>query len=429
VGTPAQQFDVIADTGSNSLIIPSCVCQELGSCPNADHCFTGSNRSSTFLLQKPWHKIGIHFGSGSIFAVVASDIARVGGVEAKMDNGIILMYKRLLNLKGPFEGILGLGIPHSMIGNFKPIRFLEQAGTKTFSMCLNRGADGVLRLGHSMPRKTLSSVGTKHWGVGLAGMSAVASKKEIPTSWSVCDPANMPPSQDTPCGAIPDSGTTSIMGPPMGILKMFANICDAWPRCTRKARRVKALSRVNALLAIRFKAIFFMRLLRSCQTFDLKELPTIKLQLTGADDGEGQTLHLEGWNYVMETTFTGYNFALDHLKEVIPDQERASLLQTSSASTKRICTPAFGHLPMRTRRNGDVWILGTPIFYAYTVHYDMNTLGSPAMSFVSTAKTPCGACGKTSLFAGGVSDEVEIGKARFVDGPWRLPSFDVTHAL
>jgi len=433
VGTPPQYFDVIADTGSNSLIIPSCVCQQLGSCSTGDHCFVGVNKSSTFDLQKPYHKIGLHFGSGAIFAVVGSDVARVGGVEAKMSDGIVLMYKRLLNIKGPFEGILGLGIPKSFFGTFKPVRFLEKAGKNTFSLCMNKGADGVLRVGKKMPSKTLGSIGFKHWGVGLAGIQAVrkSKSKQVPLNWALCDPSTMGADQDTPCGAIPDSGTTAIMGPPLGILKIFANICDNWKRCVQMTKKVKTMKSINPLLATRFKAIFFMRLLRSCQKVDLKELPTISLQFTGSNEGETQIIKLEGWNYVMETTFQGYNFALEHLSEVLPNKERASLLQTANdASLTKICTPAFGHMPMRTVKNGDVWILGTPLFYAYNVHYNMKSAqGRPSMSFTSQKKKPCGACGGSALWAEGVSEDFEIGRPQFVEGPWRLPSFNITEAL
>merc|ERR1719159_456161 len=51
VGTPPQTFSVVADTGSDAIIIPSCVCQDHGSCSKKDRCFRGTNRSSTFAIK------------------------------------------------------------------------------------------------------------------------------------------------------------------------------------------------------------------------------------------------------------------------------------------------------------------------------------------------------------------------------------------
>merc|ERR1719199_1472255 len=50
VGTPPQRFSLVADTGSNSLIVTSCVCVDVGMCPLDDKCFRGTNRSSTFVV-------------------------------------------------------------------------------------------------------------------------------------------------------------------------------------------------------------------------------------------------------------------------------------------------------------------------------------------------------------------------------------------
>jgi hypothetical protein len=51
------------------------------------------------------------FGSGTIAAVIATDIADVGHVRANMDSGLLLMVDQALTIEGSFEGILGLGLP------------------------------------------------------------------------------------------------------------------------------------------------------------------------------------------------------------------------------------------------------------------------------------------------------------------------------
>jgi len=114
VGSPPQTFSVVADTGSDAVIVPSCICQQNGVCPKTDRCFTGTNRSSSFLVGRDPPVVMIMFGSGPISAVVASDVVQVGGVHANMTDGVLLMINQRLNFVSAFEGILGLGIPKNV---------------------------------------------------------------------------------------------------------------------------------------------------------------------------------------------------------------------------------------------------------------------------------------------------------------------------
>jgi len=50
VGTPGQKLGVVADTGSNLLVVQSCACQGRGSCSKGDRCFLGTNRSASFAV-------------------------------------------------------------------------------------------------------------------------------------------------------------------------------------------------------------------------------------------------------------------------------------------------------------------------------------------------------------------------------------------
>ena len=47
----------------------------------------------------------------------------------------------------------------------------------------------------------------------------------------VCDPSAMKSAQETPCGVIPDSGTTLMMGPKDQVDALLAALCEGWPRC------------------------------------------------------------------------------------------------------------------------------------------------------------------------------------------------------
>jgi len=121
VGTPPQRFDVVADTGSNALIVSSCICQKSGDCSTMDRCFTGTNHSSSFLISSTTEVhgtkvpplISMTFGSGKIEAAVVTDIVSVAGRNGRMSESLLLMIGRDLRISGPFEGILGLGLPKS----------------------------------------------------------------------------------------------------------------------------------------------------------------------------------------------------------------------------------------------------------------------------------------------------------------------------
>lgn len=441
VGTPAQKFDIVADTGSNAVIVLSCSCIDAGHCDDGDKCFIGTNRSSTFALGsfaqaggEGVPSITMSFGSGDIQAVVASDVVRVGGAKSRMHDGVLLMVDKQLDFGGPFEGILGLGIPaasrsllqsshseeheHSAMRRldtgeaFAPPEFLPSAGISRFSMCFNDGgASGVLRLGTPRVTLPLASVGRLHWGLGMSSVSVGDAKIRV----DICNEADMREGQETPCGAIPDSGTTSIMAPESHLKTLFESICDAWPRCSEEAER-SPMPKVNA----------FTQVLRDCDSWmssskGLSELPSIHFEVTGGESGQKQTLELGAWAYVLETVEEDYALAARHLVGVVPGQPQPK------QAGMRVCSPAFGVMEMPTQLNGDVWILGTPFFYAFNVNYDLDSLS------VAFEDEPCGACdSQAKLFSGGRTEtrtDVSMRGPRPMRGPWRVPNIDVTQPM
>merc|ERR1719291_1383148 len=110
-----------------------------------------------------------------------------------------------------------------------PRGFLEQVNIPRFSMCFNDGDDGVLRIGGPPLGKTShGGMGTAHWGVDFRGIS-IGHEKAAPVEF--CRPSQMVQGQKSPCGAIPDSGTTLMMGPAAHIEMLLDEICEQWPRC------------------------------------------------------------------------------------------------------------------------------------------------------------------------------------------------------
>eukprot|EP00927_Polykrikos_kofoidii_P086597 TRINITY_DN9748_c0_g4_i3.p1 TRINITY_DN9748_c0_g4~~TRINITY_DN9748_c0_g4_i3.p1 ORF type:complete len:734 (-),score=109.79 TRINITY_DN9748_c0_g4_i3:49-2250(-) len=295
VGTPAQNFEVVADTGSSFVIVPSCMCVKLGRCASKDGCFQGTNKSSTFSMVKVKKKLNekvkknavpmavVTFGTGTIEAAIAQDVVDVGRVKANMKNGLLLMVNKVLRMKGPFSGILGLGLPGShlpkghggksgpaqagkkgpLLLDIKPPSFnvdtqrsqsdrpgaeppkphfnmgkgfLEAAHVRRFSMCFNDGADGVLRLHTPKAKHSLESIGKMHWGLDFRGISVGTASAG---SALFCK-GRRRKGQDSACGAIPDSGTTVMTGPKDHVVTLFQTLCDKWKRCKKAFAKAQA---------------------------------------------------------------------------------------------------------------------------------------------------------------------------------------------
>jgi len=289
--------------------------------------------------------------------------------------------------------------------------FLQAAGIDSFSICFNdQGKEGALHFAPPKAKTALSSVGTVHWGVDFQGISIGNASAPV----QFCSPSSKKKGQDSACGGIPDSGTTLFMGPEKHILKLYEGICDRWERCR---------TAVSTGLQ-KQKAEIFAMLLAECGNWitkekGLDEMPHLHFQLADAH-GKKQTLALGGAGYIVEQTIedvkmTKKNFLGIPLSVAEP-----------TGNFSKVCSPAFGPMEMETRENGPVWILGSPLFYEYTVGYDLNK-NNPAVSFT---KQPCGCSKDISL----VSDDVHQGKTRarqprLLTGLPRVSNFDLSMGL
>lgn len=424
VGTPEQKFNVVADTGSNAVIIPSCACVQNHRCDSRDRCFTGTNHSSTFSIRLSRDKKGnkdvpmikMGFGSGDILTAIATDVVKAGTKTVTMRESLLLMMDRDLDLSGPFEGILGLGLPDSNFGAMgegvaivqgsprkpdteeslkKDLKgFMQQAQVSRFSICFTDEA-GTLRLGGPKPKLQLGSIGQIHWGLDFSGVSVGNMKAPI----KFCSRHSMRASQQTPCGAIPDSGTTLMLAPAEHLDILYAEICDKWPRCMASGNLVSRKQKVAA----------FHKLLDGCAEWldphdasALTELPALYFHVSGSS-GDRYSIVLSAWAYVFWWE-------------------------------KGQCKAAFGTIDYNTARHGPVWILGTPVFYEYQVVFDLSTT-PPSVSF---SNETCNSCESeqteshhTTFVARGKSKTVgRTGRAaRQIVGPMRGPSIDMNSPL
>jgi len=398
VGSPPQKFDLVADTGSIALIVESCECQKQSLCKPTEKCFVGDD-SLSYVGPKPTDPLLLlKYGTGDIIASAATDVVQVGEVSTKMKSGVLLMVKRMFMTEYDFEGLLGLGVP-SWAGSSKssanssspslsddnlkagmrvrPRSFLETAGVMMFSMCFRPGLGGALRLNSPAAPRMLKQVGRRHWSLNLNGISAGSPTAPV----SICDRTE--PGHSSPCAAIPDSGTTNIMGPKKDIERIFADICARWPRCQKFAAE-RDISHAEA----------FKHVLWDCPGWmtpeeGVGEVPSVFFHL-GGTDGETETVEITAMSYVYEST---------------------------SAAGHRVCLPSFDTWQFDTKIHGPACILGTPLFYEYQVTFGLEP---PSIGF---SKEACHLCDDqtTSLALSN--------KVRIMNGKPRLPNIDVREGL
>ncbi|CAE7209935.1 pep2 [Symbiodinium natans] len=398
------------------------------------------------------------FGSGQIAAHVATDEVGVGHTHAFMKNGLLLMVDQALRLQGPFEGILGLGRPEVKLsgkvnhtGGELDIHvpgYAEAAGVQRFSMCFNKEADGVLGL-HTPEHPTrLESVGQIHWGVDFHGISIGEGKNRHKVKF--CNPKDKQPGQETICGLIPDSGTTMITGPESQLADLYMDLCSKWPRCEKAFSEVSkemhdlqaqgmqvglsltqhatvpedladALKKLQDAMKAGgkadpgnaadiadilggaadveaaksqkdyMKANVFLLLLEHCEDWaegvDLdKELPKLNFHVAGLNGAETE-LSLNPKTYIMTA----------NAEIKVPEIKNLGGLNIQIERRKKgkVCMPAFQPAPFTTKLNGEVWIMGTPLFYEYTAHYDRGSEDGkvkPSMAFTHADEEPCGSC-------------------------------------
>ncbi|XP_042757267.1 phytepsin [Lactuca sativa] len=222
IGTPPQMFNVIFDTGSSNLWVPSSKCYLSMSC------YVHSKyRSGMSITYKSSGQSGaIEYGSGSISGFFSKDNVKIGHLIIK-DQEFIEATKEpdMTFMTGKFDGILGLGFREISVGNVATIweNMLNQNVVKypLFSIWLDRsdneenGGGGEIIFGGVDPKHykgnhafvPLTKKG--YWQFNL-GDVLINGK-----STGYCQNG---------CPAIVDSGTSLLTGPTSAITEINAAI-------------------------------------------------------------------------------------------------------------------------------------------------------------------------------------------------------------
>nr|XP_006110349.2 pepsin A-like [Pelodiscus sinensis] len=117
IGTPAQNFTVIFDTGSSNLWVPSIYCSSLA-CTNHNR----FNPSDSYTYESTNESLSIQYGTGSMTGILGYDIVQVGGIMdtnqifglSETEPGTAFEYSE-------FDGILGLAFPSIASSGATPV--------------------------------------------------------------------------------------------------------------------------------------------------------------------------------------------------------------------------------------------------------------------------------------------------------------------
>jgi len=159
IGTPPQSFQVIFDTGSSNLWVPSTKCK-LSNIACLLHSKYDSGSSSSY--KADGQSFDIQYGSGSLSGFTSVDTVEVAGVwvkdqpfaEAVEEPGVTFVAAK-------FDGILGLGYPTIAVNHMLPpinnMITQGELGAGMFAFFLNRNKDeeagGELSIGGVDPER------------------------------------------------------------------------------------------------------------------------------------------------------------------------------------------------------------------------------------------------------------------------------------
>mmetsp|Transcript_20192 Transcript_20192/g.23275 ORF Transcript_20192/g.23275 Transcript_20192/m.23275 type:complete len:414 (+) Transcript_20192:34-1275(+) len=234
IGTPAQTFTVVMDTGSSNLWVPDSTCTDFTASPSCQiqHRYLNTS-SSTFVNSCPVSscELMLPYGSGTVYGTLSQDLVTVGGL--KLPN---TTFGRVTSEPGPlsewgapvFDGILGLAYPiiampmlSFLPGPFDEMMSRNLVPQPLFSVYLSSNTND------STSFVAFGEVPTTHYEGSLVTVPQNSMQPEL-GYWAVSVDAikvgeTVQPGTSGIIGVL-DTGTSLIAGPPAVINPIIAQI-------------------------------------------------------------------------------------------------------------------------------------------------------------------------------------------------------------
>jgi len=230
IGSPAQTFKVIYDTGSSNLWVPSTSCSNC----KAQGSKYDSSKSTTYT--KDGQSFALQYGTGSCTGFISQDTVTIGGQDiTSFKFGEVTKEAADVFGQAPFDGILGMGPAKAAVDHVpmpmdqlvaqgkiqhNVFAFYLQSGGKSGSVLTLGGVDNTYYTGefNYVPLAKAASL-LPYWLISASDIK-VGGKSTGSCGWLVG------------CESVVDTGTSVLAGPPSSVNKIIAQIGTVKEDCS-----------------------------------------------------------------------------------------------------------------------------------------------------------------------------------------------------